>query len=117
MAVVLLFFIFLFFFFKQKTAYEIPKRDWSSDVCSSDLERDDGRPHPRHDRPCHRGDHRHVQLSRCPTVPLSHWFFPSRSARFRRRSLSSAVSYNMLLTQQLSGQRSIECSSNNPARD
>src|ERR1043166_8727018 len=25
-----------FFFFKQKTAYEIPKRDWSSDVCSSD---------------------------------------------------------------------------------
>ena len=24
-----------FFFFKQKTAYEIPKRDWSSDVCSS----------------------------------------------------------------------------------
>src|ERR1043166_5679847 len=28
---------FFFFFFKQKTAYEIPKRDWSSDVCSSDL--------------------------------------------------------------------------------
>src|ERR1043166_4359684 len=27
-----------FCFFKQKTAYEIPKRDWSSDVCSSDLE-------------------------------------------------------------------------------
>src|SRR2546423_11969182 len=26
----------LFFFFKQKTAYEIT-RDWSSDVCSSDL--------------------------------------------------------------------------------
>src|SRR5690606_40701081 len=25
-----------FFFFKQKTAYEI-SRDWSSDVCSSDL--------------------------------------------------------------------------------
>jgi len=25
------------FFFQQKTAYEIPKRDWSSDVCSSDL--------------------------------------------------------------------------------
>src|ERR1043166_10033856 len=30
-------FSMLFFFFKQKTAYEIPKRDWSSDVCSSDL--------------------------------------------------------------------------------
>src|SRR5213075_1840417 len=27
----------LFFFFKQKTAYEITRRDWSSDVCSSDL--------------------------------------------------------------------------------
>src|ERR1043166_1745787 len=29
---------FFFFFFKQKTGYEIPKRDWSSDVCSSDLD-------------------------------------------------------------------------------
>ena len=28
----------LFFFFKQKTAYEIVDCDWSSDVCSSDLE-------------------------------------------------------------------------------
>src|SRR5216117_4434683 len=27
----------VFFFFKQKTAYEIRKGDWSSDVCSSDL--------------------------------------------------------------------------------
>ena len=25
-----------FFFFKQKTAYEMCGRDWSSDVCSSD---------------------------------------------------------------------------------
>src|SRR5213075_1081799 len=29
--------VFVFFFFKQKTAYEITRRDWSSDVCSSDL--------------------------------------------------------------------------------
>src|SRR6186997_3513315 len=28
----------LFFFFKQKTAYEITTGDWSSDVCSSDLD-------------------------------------------------------------------------------
>src|SRR3546814_5349345 len=28
---------FFFFFFKQKTAYEVRIRDWSSDVCSSDL--------------------------------------------------------------------------------
>src|SRR6056297_3589926 len=27
----------VFFFFKQKTAYEILRSDWSSDVCSSDL--------------------------------------------------------------------------------
>src|SRR3546814_3846714 len=27
-----------FFFFKQKTAYELRISDWSSDVCSSDLE-------------------------------------------------------------------------------
>ena len=29
--------MFVFFFFKQKTAYEIYQCDWSSDVCSSDL--------------------------------------------------------------------------------
>ena len=29
--------VVIFFFFKQKTAYEIVSRDWSSDVCSSDL--------------------------------------------------------------------------------
>src|SRR3546814_4661303 len=28
---------FFFFFFKQKTAYEMRIRDWSSDVCYSDL--------------------------------------------------------------------------------
>src|SRR3546814_4480907 len=28
----------IFFFFKQKTAYEMRISDWSSDVCSSDLE-------------------------------------------------------------------------------
>src|SRR3546814_4949832 len=27
----------MFFFFKQKTAYEMRIRDWSSDVCASDL--------------------------------------------------------------------------------
>src|SRR3546814_2214843 len=28
----------MFFFFKQKTAYEMRISDWSSDVCSSDLD-------------------------------------------------------------------------------
>src|SRR3546814_3493621 len=31
-----------FFFFKQKTAYEVRISDWSSDVCSSDLENRSG---------------------------------------------------------------------------
>src|SRR3546814_1879620 len=30
--------VFFFFFFKQKTAYEMRISDWSSDVCSSDLD-------------------------------------------------------------------------------
>src|SRR3546814_6044727 len=34
------------FFFKQKTAYEMRISDWSSDVCSSDLQAD---PQRRHD--------------------------------------------------------------------
>src|SRR5213075_3374002 len=36
-----------FFFFKQKTAYEITRRDWSSDVCSSDLHTLRNPPHVR----------------------------------------------------------------------
>src|SRR3546814_19377126 len=36
--------IFLFFF-KQKTAYEMRISDWSSDVCSSDLQARDGQGH------------------------------------------------------------------------
>src|SRR3546814_1718569 len=35
-----------FFFFKQKTAYEMRISDWSSDVCSSDLDGDADRPSP-----------------------------------------------------------------------
>src|SRR3546814_4372244 len=31
-------FVIFVFFFKQKTAYEMRISDWSSDVCSSDLE-------------------------------------------------------------------------------
>src|SRR3546814_7186738 len=32
------FLLCVFFFFKQKTAYEMRISDWSSDVCSSDLQ-------------------------------------------------------------------------------
>src|SRR3546814_3209243 len=41
--------LMVFFFFKQKTAYEMRISDWSSDVCSSDLE-DRRREHAAHDR-------------------------------------------------------------------
>src|ERR1044072_9558190 len=44
------------FFFKRKTAYEIYRCDWSSDVCSSDLEVED-RAHA--ERLAHRHDVRH----------------------------------------------------------
>src|SRR3546814_13259407 len=36
--------LFAFFFFKQKTAYEMRISDWSSDVCSSDLQHIVGHP-------------------------------------------------------------------------
>src|SRR3546814_7311586 len=58
-----------FFFFKQKTAYDMRISDWSSDVCSSDLQQHRGHPVQRaaglleqHAReiepPCARGKHR-----------------------------------------------------------
>src|SRR3546814_6291264 len=37
-AAFVLFLLLVVFFFKQKTAYEMRISDWSSDVCSSDLE-------------------------------------------------------------------------------
>src|SRR3546814_5595081 len=44
---------FFFFFFEQKTAYELRISDWSSDVCSSDL---DHAPEPKASRG-HGSDH------------------------------------------------------------
>src|SRR3546814_4738303 len=43
-------FLFVFFFFKQKTAYEMRISDWSSDVCSSDLQEFLMALRPLHDR-------------------------------------------------------------------
>src|SRR3546814_8950255 len=41
-----LFLVFVFFFFfKQKTAYDMRISDWSSDVCSSDLQPDNAANH------------------------------------------------------------------------
>src|SRR3546814_2587156 len=44
--------LFIFFFFKQKTAYEMRISDWSSDVCSSDLDQANALPRTRR-RKCH----------------------------------------------------------------
>src|SRR3546814_5971030 len=53
--------VFMFgFCFKQKTAYEMRISDWSSDVCSSDLQQfarslDRGQAAPGHHPPANRG--------------------------------------------------------------
>ena len=47
-------------FFKQKTAYEISRSDWSSDVCSSDL------PHHRSPRYRHSYDTRNGACASAP---------------------------------------------------
>src|SRR3546814_1273383 len=48
-----------FFFFKHKTAYEMRISDWSSDVCSSDLE-------------CGRGRQQHADRQRSHPVQRRH---------------------------------------------
>src|SRR3546814_8441734 len=63
-----------FFFFKQKTAYEMRISDWSSDVCSSDLDIVD---HPDHEETAeyqheplpYRARHQQVDGNRHPDEP------------------------------------------------
>ena len=50
-----------FFYLKQKTAYEIKECDWSSDVCSSDLEGTD--------KPAKKDDH----VPDATMCALRHW--------------------------------------------
>src|SRR3546814_4592231 len=64
---------FVLFFFKHKTAYEMRISDWSSDVCSSDLQSDQ-RASTLHAKlveqigrcPAHSGDHLPAVAARCP---------------------------------------------------
>src|SRR3712207_7091409 len=70
-----------FFFFKQKTAYEI-WRDWSSDVCSSDLrhypvDRGEGNRQPvKHETAAadelHAPRCPHISLVLCPRPAVQH---------------------------------------------
>src|SRR3546814_10880131 len=76
-----------FFFFKQKTAYEMRISDWSSDVCSSDLQ---GRQAGRH-RPC-RPDGRarrrsHHRCERHPRRALRR----GRPRQVRRETMSKSA--------------------------
>src|SRR5881396_4152940 len=68
---------FFFFFFKQKTAYEMVRSDWSSDVCSSDLRL------PSWWHSWHR-----TELLRSPAASMS-----SMAGQFRRCELSPTSDY------------------------
>src|SRR3546814_3316680 len=59
----------VFFFFKQKTAYEMRISDWSSDVCSSDLQSADlGEQQPEANPTL--GDHAVLRLDRLLVLAL-----------------------------------------------
>src|SRR3546814_1995619 len=57
---------YCFFFFKQKTAYEMRISDWSSDVCSSDLQQQAG------------DERRHAHALRQPRGALDDGVAPQR---------------------------------------
>src|SRR3546814_2564976 len=54
--------MFVFFFFKQKTAYEMRISDWSSDVCSSDLDSRRNYPGERRCAAAHSSAHSWLRL-------------------------------------------------------
>src|SRR3546814_3937649 len=94
-----------FFFFKQKTAYEMRISDWSSDVCSSDLngivgqEKISGTDSARDDKPFGFGGpdqvkalpRRHVaEVDGCLCLACQHDVAGNRN-RFGARSRKSVV--------------------------
>src|SRR3546814_6486241 len=95
----------LFFFFKQKTAYEMRISDWSSDVCSSDLEhpgvgyraehtRQGHEVHAATPSPCRRRrvDRASVATGHGAKTSASQLVAPASPARRRRSSAGSATS-------------------------
>src|SRR3546814_3077613 len=60
--------ILFVFFFKQKTAYEMRISDWSSDVCSSDLEGGLARPGRPHDRDRFAGYDLKREIDKCGEI-------------------------------------------------
>src|SRR3546814_8643565 len=59
------YFVWYFFFFKQKTAYEMRISDWSSDVCSSDLDTILRSPAARSARPARSAKSSRLRSSSC----------------------------------------------------
>src|SRR3546814_14872857 len=81
------------FFFKQKTAYEMRSSDWSSDVCSSDLEGAAGRrsghgvgPYPRGRRQCGGGRARDRRRAGKDTTGVRRRREPADRPRQRKRA-------------------------------
>src|SRR3546814_14298421 len=70
------------FFFKQKTAYEMRIGDWSSDVCSSDLRRQDHYS-PSYGRRSAGADSGGLQMGMLPQQPRAH-LSRRRNRSFRR---------------------------------
>src|SRR3546814_3365649 len=62
--------LFCFFYFKQKTAYEMRISDWSSDVCSSDLEGKGGKRDKKQRKPSGRIRVDNVHGFEKPVAPI-----------------------------------------------
>src|SRR5213075_3532555 len=88
------------FFFKQKTAYEITRRDWSSDVCSSDLRarvlrlvEDDERVVQR--APAHEGERRSEERrvgKECALLCRFRWWaYPEKKNRSTKSTCSCVL--------------------------
>src|SRR3546814_10782186 len=84
---------FVFFFFKQKTAYDMRISDWSSDVCSSDLDSGQAPGARMHDR-----------AGRC-AVPAGGLVAPCRRARPDDRHVVYELRVEQRFLQRLSQQR------------
>src|SRR3546814_7524212 len=92
LCLVVMVFVFVFFF-KQKTAYEMRISDWSSDVCSSDLQDRQGNPRAP-DLPGRRGPRlpdagaqggHPVRRRGAPITPCSAQLKPGRSGSLPTR--------------------------------
>src|SRR3546814_6932252 len=87
--------LYFFFFFKQKTAYELRISDWSSDVCSSDLQRTH---HDRADRRLTSRDDRRRQVVPASIIPA---YWAARSRAINASALFSISSRVLPLTRYL----------------